>query len=104
MALLVGIVAFFMAFAALWFTSEALRRLEARNDAFLSAHHQGIAATLVKNEKVLNTLSKRLEILETEVQAFRDRHDEARETLATLERRARETRSESAEDGDRDVA
>ena len=64
-------LAFAMAFGAIWFTSEALRRIDTRNDAMLKPHLSRIHQSVDKNQETLKSLKKRLDQLEKQVRILK---------------------------------
>ncbi len=71
MTAVIGVLAFVMAFGAIWFTSEAVRRVDTRNDAMLRPHFRKINAAIEKNYQVALSLQARLEKLERQVHTLK---------------------------------
>ena len=71
MTAVLAILAFAMAFGAIWFTSEALRRVDTRNDAMLKPHLGRIHQLVDKNQETLKSLKKRLDQLEKQVRILK---------------------------------
>ena len=71
MTAVIGVLAFVMAFGAIWFTSEAVRRVDTRNDAMLRPHFRKINAAIEKNYQVVQSLQARLEKLEKQVHTLK---------------------------------
>ncbi len=67
MTAVIGVLAFVMAFGAIWFTSEAVRRVDTRNDAMLRPHFRKINAALDENRDAVRALQARLATLEKQV-------------------------------------
>ena len=71
MTAVLAFLAFIMAFGAIWFTSEALRRVDTRNDAMLKPHLGRIHQSVDKNQETLKSLKKRLDQLEKQVRILK---------------------------------
>lgn len=71
MTAVIGVLAFVMAFGAIWFTSEAVKRVDTRNDAMLRPHFRKINAAIDENRDALRSLQDRLAKLEKQVHILR---------------------------------
>ena len=60
MTAVIGVLAFVMAFGAIWFTSEAVKRIDTRNDAMLRPHFRKINAAIDENYQAVKSLQARL--------------------------------------------
>ena len=67
MTAVIGVLAFVMAFGAIWFTSEAVKRVDTRNDTMLRPHFRKINAALDENQNAVRTLQARMAKLEKQV-------------------------------------
>ena len=67
MTTVLAILAFAMAFGAIWFTSEVLKRVDTRNDAMVKPHFHRISESVEENNETLKSLIKRLARLEKQV-------------------------------------
>ncbi|NQU62296.1 MAG: hypothetical protein HQ512_14285 [Rhodospirillales bacterium] len=70
-----SVLSFFMAFGAIWLTSEALRRIDTRNDAMVKPHLRKIYAAVDKNEETLLALKRRMDQVEKQVHTLKLRAD-----------------------------
>lgn len=70
MSIFLAIVAFFMAFGALWFTSEIARRFDARNQTAFQPHLAPLYDSLRRAERQIRDLTLGLEAAEREIQAM----------------------------------
>lgn len=75
MTAVLAFLAFIMAFGAIWFTAEALKRIDARNDVMLKPHLRKITASVDKNHETLLSLMKRLEQIERQVKILKLKAD-----------------------------
>jgi len=75
MTAVLAFTAFIMALGAIWFTSEAMRRIDARNDVMLKPHLRKIFAAVDENEETLRSLRKRMEGLEKQVHLLKIKAD-----------------------------
>ncbi len=64
-------LAFAMAFGAIWFTSEALRRVDTRNTAMLKPHLGKIHVLVDENKETIKSLKKRLDQMEKQVRILK---------------------------------
>ncbi len=74
MSIFLAIVAFFMAFGALWFTSEIARRLDLRDRSALQPQLAPLHDSLRRAERQIRDLALGLEAAEREIQAMNMRH------------------------------
>lgn len=79
MSIFLAVVAFFMAFGALWFTSEIARRLDLKNQSALEPHMGPMQDSLRRAERQIRELTlgleaaeQRIRSLDTRSQSFRD--------------------------------
>jgi hypothetical protein len=70
MSIFLAIVAFFLAFGALWFTSEIARRLDLRNQAAFQPHLAPLHDSLRRAERQIRDLTLGLEAAERQIQAM----------------------------------
>lgn len=86
MTAVLAVLAFIIAFGSIWFTAEALKRIDAHNDAMLKPHLRKIHAVIDANHETLKSLTRRLEQLEKQVHLLKLKADLApeieRETAA----------------------
>jgi cell division protein FtsB len=75
MTAVLAVLAFVIAFGSIWFTSEALKRIDANNDAMLKPHLRKINAVVNANEETLKSLTRRFEKLEKQVHLLRLKAD-----------------------------
>ena len=71
MTAVIGVLAFVMAFGAIWFTSEAVKRVDTRNDTMLRPHFRKINAAIDENYQAVKSLQDRLAKLEKQVHILR---------------------------------
>ena len=71
MTAVIGVLAFVMAFGAIWFTSEAVRRVDTRNEAMLRPHFRKINAAIDENHEATRSLQARLAKLEKQVHTLK---------------------------------
>jgi len=71
MTTVLAVLAFVMAFGAIWFTTEVLKRVDSRNDAWLKPHLNKINAVVIENQETLLTLRKRMDHFEHEVRMLK---------------------------------
>jgi len=67
MTTVIAILSFAMAFGAIWFTSEAVKRVDNNSDARLRPHFNKINKALDENRDAIRVLHARLEKLEKQV-------------------------------------
>jgi CII-binding regulator of phage lambda lysogenization HflD len=67
MTTVIAVLSFAMAFGAIWFTSEAVKRLDNNNDAMLRPHFRKFDRALDENRDAIRALHARLEKLEKQV-------------------------------------
>ncbi|MGJ3258912.1 MAG: hypothetical protein ACFE0S_04850 [Rhodospirillales bacterium] len=79
MSIFLAIVAFFMAFGALWFTSEIARRLDLRNRAAFQPQLAPLHDSLRRAERQIRDLALGLEAAERQIQAM-NMHNRASRT------------------------
>ena len=70
MTAVLAVLAFIIAFGSIWFTAEALKRIDVHNDAVLKPH---------LGRKTLKSLTRRLEQLEKQVHLLKLKADMAPE-------------------------
>lgn len=70
MSEVLAIVSFMVALAAVWFTSEVLRRMEARTDPANNPYFKTLAAALEHRDRLLKGVEGRLKTLEGQVKAI----------------------------------
>ena len=63
MIAVLAVLAFIIAFGSIWFTAEALKLIDAHNDAMLKPHLRKIHAVIDANHETLKSLTRRLEQL-----------------------------------------
>ncbi len=71
MIAVIAVLSFIMAFGAIWFTSEALKRVDNYNDARLRPHLTKIHQAVGDVNESLNGLKKRLDLLEKKVHVLK---------------------------------
>ncbi len=71
MTAVIAVLSFIMAFGAIWFTSEALKRVDSYNDARLRPHLKKIHQAVGEVHETLNGLKGRLELLEKKVHVLK---------------------------------
>ncbi|NQV84806.1 MAG: hypothetical protein HQ494_13415 [Rhodospirillales bacterium] len=71
MIAVISVLSFVLAFGAIWFTSEALRRVDNYNDAKLKPHLLKIHQTTNAVEDALRALKGRVELLEKQVHTLK---------------------------------
>ena len=64
MIAVIAVLSFVMAFGAIWFTTEALKRVDNFNDARLRPHLNKINQAVIGLDDILRTLKGRMELLE----------------------------------------
>ena len=70
MAVVLGVTAFMMALGALWFTSEALKRIDGNAEAALMPRLRGIEGEIAVNAGDIAAMERRLTALERTVGAL----------------------------------
>jgi hypothetical protein len=75
MIAVISVLSFALAFGAIWFTSEALRRVDNYNDAKLKPHLRKIHQIVDGVEESLRTVKGRLEVLESQVRTLKLKAD-----------------------------
>ncbi len=80
MVSILSALAFMMAFGAIWFTSEILKRVQHQNDIFLNAHVKNMKHTVTRSANAIRDMEKRLVALEKRVDGF----NRGVEALATI--------------------
>ena len=94
-----------VAFGALWFASEGLRRMEIQNEHLINSHIKSLRATLGEYVNLVNSIDRRLQVVEKHVHSYKENHARTKETLLALEKLTRGMRAAEADGGtDRDVA
>ena len=71
MTAVIAVLSFIMAFAAIWFTSEALKRVDSCNDARLRPHLKKIHQAVAEVQETLDGLKGRLDLLEKKVRVLK---------------------------------
>lgn len=71
MTAVIAVLAFTMAFAAIWFTSEAVKRVDTRNEAMLRPYFRKINATIDANHKALRSLQARVDQMEKQIHTLK---------------------------------
>lgn len=71
MTAVLAVLAFVMAFGAIWFTTEVLKRVDSRNEAWLKPHLRKINAAVDQNHETLLALKKRMDQLDHEVRMLK---------------------------------
>ncbi len=71
MTAVLAFLAFAMAFGAIWFTSEALKRVDVRNTAMLKPHLGKIHVSVDENKETIKSLKKRLDQMEKQVRILK---------------------------------
>lgn len=71
MTTVIAVLSFFMAFGAIWFTSEALKRVDSYNDARLRPHLKKVHQAVGEVWETLNGLKGRLDLLEKKVHVLK---------------------------------
>ncbi len=75
MTAVLAFTAFIMALGAIWFTSEAVARVDTRNDAVLKPYLRKIHDSIDENHQTLLALKIRMEHLESEVRLIKLKTD-----------------------------
>jgi len=75
MIAVIAVLSFVMAFGAIWFTTEALKRIDNYNDAKLKPHLNKINHAVKGVDDTLRTLRERLEQLESQVHTLKLKAD-----------------------------
>lgn len=71
MTTVIAVLSFIMAFGAIWFTSEALKRVDSYNDARLRPHLKKIHQAVEEVHETLAGLKGRLDLLEKKVHVLK---------------------------------
>lgn len=71
MTTVIAVLSFIMAFGAIWFTSEALKRVDSYNDARLKPHIGKVYRTIDGVQETLMSLKERMELLEKQVRILK---------------------------------
>lgn len=87
MSILIGTIALFVAFVALWFSAESMERGSSQNEALIKAHVKPVTESLKENNKAITEFTKRLGVMETEVKVLIAKRTSAEDALADLETR-----------------
>lgn len=85
MSIVIGTIALFVALAALWFSSESMKRGSSQNETLIKAHIKPVTDSLRETNKAIVDLAKRLDVIETEVKVLSVKRTSAKEALADLE-------------------
>ena len=75
MIAVISVLSFVLAFGAIWFTSEALKRIDNYNDAKLKPHLRKIHQIVGGVDETMRTLKGRLELLEKQVHILKLKAD-----------------------------
>lgn len=75
MTAVLAFTAFIMALGAIWFTSEAVARVDTRNDAVLKPYLRKVHESIDQNQQTLLALRVRMEHLESEVRLIKLKAD-----------------------------
>jgi len=73
MTTVVAALAFIMAFGAIWVTTEILKRVDSRNDAWMKPHLKKVQAAVDQNHEALMALRQRIESLEKDIRVLKAR-------------------------------
>lgn len=73
MTTVVAALAFIMAFGAIWVTTEILKRVDSRNEAWMKPHLKKMQAAVDQNHEALMALRQRMDILEKDVRVLKAR-------------------------------
>jgi len=71
MTTVIAVLSFAMAFVAIWFTSEAVKRIDNNSDARLRPYFRKINQALDENRDVARAMQARLEKLEKQVRLLK---------------------------------
>ncbi len=71
MTAVIAVLSFILAFGALWFTSEALKRVDSYNDARLKPHIGKVNRAIDEVHETLMSLAGRMELLEKQVRILK---------------------------------
>ena len=104
MTVLLSVLAFFVAFAALWCAAAAQHGVERRNEEFTRAYLKSVNGAVTESNRVVAEVMNRLAALEKAFQDFKTNRTHDTEVLKTLEQRTREIRAQMVERTQRDVA
>ncbi|MBC8339128.1 MAG: hypothetical protein ISR51_05605 [Rhodospirillales bacterium] len=77
MIAVISVLSFLMAFGAIWFTTEALKRVDNYNDARFRPHLNNIYRSIDETEKTLRGFKERVELLERQVHTLKLKTDHA---------------------------
>ena len=75
MTAVLAVTAFIMALGAIWFTSEAVARVNARNDSMMKPYLRKIHQSIDENQKTLLAMKMRMEQLDKEVRLLKLKAD-----------------------------
>ena len=75
MIAVISVLSFVLAFGAIWFTSEALKRVDNYNDAKLRPHLFKIQQTAMGVDETLQALNGRVELLEKQIHTLKLKAD-----------------------------
>ncbi|MCK5777911.1 MAG: hypothetical protein KAH11_03910 [Rhodospirillales bacterium] len=79
MSIFIAVVAFFMAFGALWFTSEIARRLDLKNQSAVKPHMGPMQESLRRAERQIRELTLGLEAAERKIRSLDTRNRPVRD-------------------------
>lgn len=88
MTTVLAICSLIIAFGALWFTSEVVRRLDNRAHAAMMPHLQKALAAIGHADRAIEGLAKRVQDLDAQVQKLQRASTPAEKPLAQIEREA----------------
>jgi|GEM_PF-3582422 len=85
MSIFLAVIAFFMAFGALWFTSEIARRLDLRGKAAIKPDIAPVLESLRRAEKQIRDLAHGLDAAERQIQALNAQSGNLEKDIQTRE-------------------
>jgi peptidoglycan hydrolase CwlO-like protein len=88
MTTVLAICSLIIAFGALWFTSEVVKRLDNRAHAATMPHLQKALAAVGHAERAIEALARRVQDIETQIQKLQRAAPAAEKPLAQIEREA----------------
>lgn len=71
MIAVISVLSFILAFGAIWFTSEALKRVDSYNDARLRPHIGKVNRTIDDVQETIRSMKGRMERLEKQIHILR---------------------------------
>ncbi|MDH5488895.1 MAG: hypothetical protein OEX17_03090 [Rhodospirillaceae bacterium] len=88
---ILAVLAFFVAMVALWLVSDVLKKVDAQNEKFISAHIRAIRADINEFDDKLQNFSKALKLLEEKIKStdaeILQQSGAAKETINKLEKK-----------------